>query len=134
MKRTVTLRVTVVVFLILQLGCAEINVTGPRIEPGVVNTTDSFVFQAAGLRNVTQTTEYVWRNTGTVANVTQNSSITSGTAILRIRDNSGAQVYSNSLAATGTVATSAGVAGNWTIEVAFTNVTGTVSFTIQRRP
>ena len=122
--------------MVLQLGCAEINVTGPRveIEPGVVNTTDSFVFQAAGLQNVTQTTEYVWQNTGTVANVTQNSNITSGTATLRIRDSAGAQVYSNTLAATGTVATSAGTSGNWTIEVVLTNVTGTVSFTVQKRP
>jgi len=122
--------------MVLQLGCAEINVTGPRveIEPGVVNTTDSFVFQAAGLQNVTQTTEYVWQNTGTVANVTQNSNITSGTATLRIRDSAGTQVYSNTLAATGTVATSAGTSGNWTIEVVLTNVTGTVSFTVQKRP
>ena len=129
----VSLCLVAVSVLVLCFGCGD-SVIGPQNQPQIINLTDSFAFQATDLRNVTQTTQYTWQNTGTVANVNQACSISSGTAALRIRDAVGAQVYSNDLSANGTFVTSTGASGNWTIEVALSNVTGTINFRVQKRP
>ena len=58
--------------------------------------------------------------------------ITAGTATLTIRDANGTQVYSQSLTVNGTLVTNAGMSGNWTIQVALTNVSGTLNFRAQK--
>jgi CO/xanthine dehydrogenase Mo-binding subunit len=116
------------------LACGGGGTIGPQNQPQVTNAVDDFQFQASNLNNVTQTILYTWQNTGTQANVNQAATITAGSATLRIRDSSGTQVYSNSLAANGTVATSAGTTGNWAIEVVLSNVSGTINFRVQKRP
>lgn len=115
-------------------GCGSGNTIGPQNQPQIINNPDNFEFQATNLRNLTQTIQYTWQNTGTVANVNQATSITAGTATLRIRDSVGAQVFSNDLKANGTFVTGTGVTGNWTIEVALSGVTGTINFRVQKRP
>lgn len=124
----------IAVLCLAYAGCDGGNTIGPQNQPQVNNATDNFQFQATNLQNITQTIQYTWQNTGTVANVNQSASLTAGTAALRIRDSAGAQVFSNDLAANGTFVTGAGVTGNWTIEVVLTGVTGTINFRVQKRP
>jgi hypothetical protein len=51
---------------------------------------------------------------------------------LVITDATGKQVYSRSLTENGTFTTSAGTAGNWTVRVSFSSVSGAVNFRIQK--
>lgn len=122
------------VFLLGLLACGGGNTIGPQNQPQVTNVVDDFQFQATNLSNVTQTIQYTWQNTGTQANVNQATTVTSGSATLRIRDASNAQVFSNDLTANGTFMTGTGTTGNWTIEVVLSNVTGTINFRVQKRP
>lgn len=122
------------VFLLGLFGCGGSNTIGPQNQPQVTNVVDDFQFQATNLSNVTQTIQYTWQNTGTQANVNQATTVTSGSATLRIRDASNAQVFSNDLTANGTFMTGTGTTGNWTIEVVLSNVTGTINFRVQKRP
>ncbi len=107
--------------------------TGPLapFQPQINNAPNLFQFQATGVTNVTGTYPYTWSNSGISATVTQATTTTAGSATLTILDQNGTQVYSQSLGATGTFTTSAGVTGNWTITVVFTNYSGTVYFRVQ---
>ncbi len=125
---------SLVAFVLALLACGGGNQIGPQNQPQVVNLVDSFAFQATDLRNVSQRINYTWQNTGTLADVNQASSISSGTASVRIFDSAGAQVYSNDLSANGTFITTAGATGNWRIEVSLTNLTGTLNFRVQKHP
>jgi hypothetical protein len=108
--------------------------TGPLapFEPQINNAADNFQFQATGVTNVSWTYTYTWSNTGTSANVNQSTTITGGSATLTIVDGNGTQVYTQSLSANGTFPTTAGVTGNWTIRVVFTNYSGTPNFRVQK--
>jgi hypothetical protein len=109
------------------------NVLAPKFQPQVVNNIDDFQFQATGVTGVTQTLNYNWRNTGTQANINQACSITGGTATLVLRDSTGAQVYSQSLASNGTFVTSAGLASAWSMQIVLTNLQGTLNFRAQKK-
>ncbi len=115
-------------------GCGGGNVLSPQFQPEVSNLTDNFQFQATGVTNVSQTLQYTWQNTGTVANVNQACSVTGGMATLSIRDAAGTMVYSSDLSTNGSVATLSGVAGGWRIEVVLSNMSGTLNFRVQKRP
>jgi hypothetical protein len=101
-------------------------------QPEIANVTDNFQFQATNLTGVTTTVQYTWQNTGTAATVNHSSAITSGNALLTIRDAVGTQVYSANLVPSGTPSTSTGVAGAWTIRVDLTNTQGTLNFRVQK--
>jgi riboflavin synthase len=75
---------------------------------------------------------YTWQNTGTIAKVDRSSLVTLDSGTLTIIDANGAQVYSAALTCCGTVETSAGTAGPWTIRVALTNSSGMAKFRVQR--
>ena len=118
-------------FLIALVACSD-NPVGPSNEPEVTNATRDFRFQVTNITNLSINVGYTWRNTGTTANVTQSSSVTSGTATLTIRDANGATVHTRSLSQNGTFTTSTGASGNWRIEVAPSNAGGTLNFHVQR--
>lgn len=101
-------------------------------EPQINNIPDNFEFQATGVTDVTWTFTYVWSNSGTAASVNQSTTVAAGTAVVTLYDANGTQVYSRSLSENGTFPTSAGVAGNWTVKVTFTNYDGTVNFRVQK--
>ena len=101
-------------------------------QPQIANLQDSFQFQATGVTSVTWTFTYTWPNSGTAASLNQSTTIAAGTATVTVLDANGTQVYTNSLSANGTFATSTGVAGNWTIRVVFTNYSGTPNFRAQK--
>lgn len=100
-------------------------------QPEVTNAPGNFQFQATAMQSVTLTRDYTWSNSGTRANVDQSSAITGGTAVLTVRDAQGTQVYTSNLTTGGSTTTSAGTAGNWTIRIVFTTVSGTVNFRLQ---
>jgi hypothetical protein len=108
--------------------------TGPLapFQPQIGNVADNFQFQATGVTNVTWTYTYTWSNSGTAASVNQSTTVAAGSATVTVLDANGVQVYSQSLSANGTFATTAGATGNWTIRVVFTNYDGTVNFRVQK--
>jgi hypothetical protein len=123
---------SLVAALVLAAACG--NSTGPLapFQPQINNIADNFEFQATNVTGVTWTYNYTWSNSGTSASVNQATTITAGTATVTVYDKNGTQVYTQTLSANGTFATSAGVAGNWTVKVAFTNYSGTVNFRLQK--
>lgn len=102
-------------------------------QPEIANVPDNFQLQATNVRDVTNTFEYTWQNTGTTANVNQATTIVDGTAQLTILDAQGSQVYTRNLADNGTFQTSAGVTGAWTIRMVLTNYDGTLNFRVQKQ-
>ena len=120
-----------VALLLLGLGCGSDPVS-PGRDWQVMNSADTFQFQATGMENYSKTIQYAWENSGTTANVDQSCSVTDGAATLTIRDANGTQVYSRNLAQNGSFTTGAGVAGTWTISVGFSSTTGTLNFRAQK--
>lgn len=115
-------------------GSANSNALNPAFQPQVGNVADNFQFQTTGITNVTQTLQYTWQNSGTHASINQASSINPGSAFITIRDAAGNTVYSADLASNGTFTSIAGNSGAWTIQVAFSNTSGTVNFRVQMAP
>jgi outer membrane biogenesis lipoprotein LolB len=109
------------------------NPINPTYQPQIVNLTDSFSFQLTGVQNGSASLSYTWQNTGTQATIDRSSAITAGTVTLTFKDSVGVTVYTTPLnGQTGSVATSAGAAGAWTIVVDFANATGTINFRAQK--
>ncbi len=114
-------------------GCGDdANLIGPDNQLEVQNLTDSFEWQVTALDRVTQTLTYTWQNTGTTANVNQSTSLTGGTADLRVLDDGGAEVYDRDLTENGTFQTSAGTAGDWTVVVRLRSASGAVNFRLDK--
>ena len=130
--RSLTQRILPVMALFAVACSSSTNVIGPDNQLEVANATDSFQWQVSALDKVAQVLEYSWVNTGTTANVNQSSSLSGGTATVQVKDGSGAIVYTRSLAENGTRATSAGIAGTWTITVTLDNAQGTLNFRLQK--
>jgi hypothetical protein len=108
----------------------------PGIQPQIINNPDAFSYQLSDLSGVNGTWDYTWQNTGTLAKVTHASDAgASGTATITIRDGAGTQVYSGAFATSGEpVSSPAGVAGAWTISVAYSNYSNTqVNFAVVKQ-
>ena len=108
------------------------NLIGPSNQPQITNATDNFQYQASNLVDVSQVLTYTWANTGTSANVDQSGVVGSGTAVLILKDANGVERYNKSLRETGSFTSATGAAGNWTIEVRLTDVSGTLNFRVQK--
>ncbi|HSM61596.1 MAG TPA: hypothetical protein VK849_12395 [Longimicrobiales bacterium] len=117
---------------LLVAGCDGDNLIGPDNALEVNNATDSFQWQVSALSSVTQTLTYAWENTGTTANVNQSASLTAGSAMLRVTDAQGVEVYARSLGENGTFQTSEGSAGSWTVTVKLSEANGTFNFRLQK--
>lgn len=136
MKRAQVLRFAAMFLVVLTVACgddaADDSLTGPSAgDPGISNQTDDFQFNLPNVTNYSTNGGYTWRNTGTRARVTQSSSISSGTGTLIVRDAGGRIVYQQNLGS-GTTTTDTGPTGDWRIEVAPSNVTGTINFRVQK--
>jgi len=115
-------------------GGNPLDPTANQLQVG--NAADNFQWQASSLSNVSQTVTYSWSNSGTMAKVDDSSTLSQGTATLTIKDQSGTQVYSQSLGTPAADAnTTAGTAGIWTIVVKLSGVTSSaLNFRIQKTP
>lgn len=102
--------------------------TAPGIEPEIINNVDNFQFQTTAIQNYSGTLNYNWSNTGTMAVVDQSSAVTAGSVTLFILDDAGTTVYERDLALDGTTSSNAGVAGDWTIRVVCSSLSGTLNF------
>ncbi len=119
--------------VLVTLACQADTPSSPVLDPEVADQTDDFSFQADRLLNVTRNFTYVRRHTGARAQVTQASQLTVGMARLTVHDDGGAQVYSEDLSLSGVFTTApAGMEGLWRIQVSFVDVSGGVSFRLQR--
>lgn len=114
-------------------GCGSHAPTAPGIQPQIANLTDDFSYQVSNVGNYTGSSPYSWQNTGISANVNQATTVTSGAMMLVITDAVGTQVYARSLSDNGTFVTADGVAGTWTIRVAYNGASGTVNFRAQKK-
>jgi hypothetical protein len=124
------LAVAVLVAAALLSGCKKSS-TAPS-SPTVTNHADDFSYQTPHYDGHTGVESYAWSNTGTSADVTQSSSLSSGFATLLIVDGTATKVYQETLSAPGTFQTAVGTAGTWTIQVNYANAKGTVGFTVKK--
>lgn len=106
-------------------ACGDKSV-GP-FTPEFVNNTDDFSFQVTKARGLSSTYFFQWQITVAQAGVSQTSSISAGSGSITLQDDNGAVVYTSDLAQSGDFVTNGGPAGNWTIRITFTNMTGTVA-------
>jgi hypothetical protein len=118
--------------LLLLPACG--NGSLPGFEPQVINNPDDFSFQATGVDGISQTLEYTWQNSGTLANVTQSSSVSTpaGSAALVLLGPGDSLTYGHTLIDVGTFTSAASTAGAWTIRVILTDVRGTLNFRVQK--
>jgi hypothetical protein len=115
--------------ILFAAACSDSTTALENVE--VSNQTDTFQFQA-NAADVTETLTYNWSNTGTSANVNQSGTLTGGAATLTIMDDAGTQVYTRSLAETGTFETDAGVTGTWVIRVQLNGASGALNFRVEK--
>lgn len=111
-------------------GCGNDSSAGKDLQ--VTNAADNFQFQVTDTKNYSHIYSYTWANSGTAATVNQSSSVSAGDATLVLKDNTGTTVYTKSLKQNGTFTTTAGVAGNWTIQLIANKVSGTLNFRAQK--
>lgn len=137
MRATVlqSLRTAAFAALALVAACGD-GPTAPGIQPQVTNLTDAFSYQVSSIQNFTGTYAYTWQNTGTLARISHASDAgATGTATISVKDAAGTQVYSGQLASSGQpVSSPTGVAGAWTISVAYSNYSNTqVNFAVAKQ-
>jgi hypothetical protein len=132
-RRFRALALAVIAGSITWLGACSDSPTGPGIQPQIINQPDNFEYQVSDVQGFTGTLSYSWQNTGTQANVNQATTVSGGSITLVIRDASGTQIYSRSLADNGTFVTAAGQAGTWTVRVVYSGaVAPVVNFRAQK--
>lgn len=127
------LAILVIASLVPGCGSDPAQPVTPGVEPEVVNEVDVFQFQVSSIDGYTGTLNYTWSNTGTLANIDQSAAVTSGQAVLSLLDSNGVLVYSEDLSVDGSYASAAGVAGDWSIRVEFTQMQGTLNFRTEKR-
>lgn len=121
-----------VVLAVAAVACGgDANLLGPGNEPEVANAADTFEWQVSSLESVSQSLAYTWTNRGTTADVDQASSLEAGTAMLRVADAEGTQVYARSLDENDTFTTEAGAAGDWTVTVTLSEASGSANFRLE---
>lgn len=132
---TAPVRILISLGLLTALSaCGSDNqVLAPQYQPEVVNTQDSFSFQATDITSITQQFSYRWVNTGISANVDQSCSIADGSATVQVVDAFGKTVYSSDLTSDGSFQSIDGTAGTWTIRVMLSGTSGTLNFSLQKR-
>jgi hypothetical protein len=125
--------ITVICALSLGMAaCSDDEALNPN-DPRVIIAVDNFRFQASNMEDTAATFNYAWDNSGTQATVNQTSTITDGTGTLTIFDADSLQVYTRSLTENGDFETGVGNPGVWQVRVSFADLTGGVSFRLQKK-
>ncbi len=114
-------------------GCESTN-TLEENQISVTNLSDNLSVSVTALDNVTDGERYLWSMTGPQAVVDVTQAITSGTAILQIRDGTGTVVYQEDIGDAVDDTTTLGASGLWQVDLALTKVSGEFSFTVLRAP
>jgi len=98
----------------------------------VETLSDLLSFSVNGLDNMTGGVQYLWPMTGGQAVVDVTQAISSGTAIIQIRDGGGVVRYQEDARDAVDSVTAPGAQGFWQVSVVLTKVTGEFSFTASR--
>ena len=114
------------------IGCDTEKVTSPGVGLEIHNTVDNFQYQVTDVRDYTHVDSFTWQNSGSTATVNQATTVTGGSVTLVLMDAAGVEVYSRSLTENGTFASSAGVAGAWTVRLTYSHASATVNFRVQK--
>jgi hypothetical protein len=114
-------------------GCESTNTLEDN-QITVNNLSDNLSVSVTALDNVTDGERYLWSMTGPQAVVDVTQAITSGTAILQIRDGAGTVVYQEDIGDAVDDTTTLGASGLWQVDLALTKVSGEFSFTVLRAP
>jgi hypothetical protein len=134
--RSLSIRAAALAALAFAAACGDSPTAPPGIQPQITNLPDAFSYQVSSIQGFTGTNTYTWQNTGTLAQISHASDAgATGTATLVVRDAAGTQVYSGQLVSSGQpLSTPAGVAGNWTIKVVYSNYSNTqVNFAVSQQ-
>jgi len=83
--------------------------------------------------NVSKTLIYTWKNTGMQANINQASTITFGSATLKIEDANGEVIYQKDLKEDSSFISVFGFSGDWKITVTLSKMSGDINFSIEKR-
>jgi hypothetical protein len=134
MSRTARLiaRGSILLAIVCLTACGDDAPTTPGVQPEIINNPDNFEYQVTDISNYSATTSYTWQNTGPAATVDHSTTVTGGTATLVILDANETQVYSRSLAQSGSYPTVTGVAGDWTVRIVYDGASATVNFRVQK--
>jgi hypothetical protein len=131
MNRGVPWRAVLAV-LVLAAVPAGCDSTSPNDPVDIENRTDAFDFRMSEVSDFSGTYRYLWQNTGTTATLNRTVAVTSGIGTIEIQDADNAIVFSGPVTQTGTITTSAGRAGNWTVNVLLVRVAGRLEFTVRK--
>jgi hypothetical protein len=111
-------------------GCASTRTAGNDFR--VTNRLGFFEFRIGSAESFTMAQTYAWWNPHSTAVVRQSSEIRSGVALLEIRDVNGLLVHAKNLREQGTMVTSAGAPGMWSVEVSLDKATGSVRLQVEK--
>lgn len=129
--RLLSLCFLVVLTAVGTTGCGNSS-TSPGVEPEILNSSESFEFQVSQVRNYTRTLQYTWSNPEIAANLDESASLTGGLVQITVLDADATVVHDEPLT-DGSMATSDGVPGDWTVRVRFSEASGTFNFRLQPR-
>ena len=115
--------------IVLISGCHKSSPTA-SINPEVTNELGNFSFLLPDVLDASATLSYTWINTEALAEIGHMSNPINGTAIVRIKDGVGNEVYVSDLLESGTEQSKIGTPGNWTITVTLDKFDGTAQFTV----
>ena len=115
--------------LLATAGCASTHTGANDFQ--VTNKSDFFEFRVGSIDRFTMSQTYAWWNPDSAAVVRQESDISGGVAMVEIRDVDGLVVHSKSLLERGTMTTSQGKPGMWSIKVTLDKATGSAHIQAQ---
>ena len=112
-------------------GCEKTNALDLNLVT-ISNLQDAFTFSVNGLDNVSDAERYYMTTTGPQVIVEVTEAISSGIALLQIRDGAGDIVYQEDLADDIDELITSSITGFWQIDLVLTEVTGAFDFRIYR--
>jgi len=122
--------------LLLAAACALAACeTENALDTNLITTialSDQFTFSVNGLDHMTGGVQYFWPMTGTQADIDVTQALTSGNAIIQIRDGAGVVRYQEDARDEVDSITTPGAQGFWQVAVVLTKATGEFSFTAVR--
>ena len=98
----------------------------------VVNDVNNFSLQVADIKHVNKSSEYDWENEGTKASIQMSNTLDEGSGTIKIKDNDGNVVFSNSLDEIGVFESDEGTSGMWKIIFEFNDASGSLNVNVKK--
>lgn len=100
-------------------------------DPVIVNQNNNFSFELSNASNITNTFEYNWKNSSSIANIGISTTAQATQMDVKVFDALNNEVYSNSLDNNGNFVSNPGSAGLWKIRIIMKNFNGNIRFTVK---